>query len=400
MKRFSPVAISGVGCLTALGHDLDQCMEAMFRGERNCGPPTRLSNPVSLDYPVFEVSPDFSSAQDREGSSGVRSVQLALTAVEEALRDARLSGPELQNRRVGICLGATVTGSLKHEGIPEAQGADKPEYLTPEQRFLLTSPVLGIANQYRASGPLQTIVTACSAGSDAIGLAAQWIQSGMCDLVLTGGVEELYEITYNGFVSLMNCDTRPCRPFDASRNGLNLGEGAGLLVLESEQALGQRGGRAKAFVWGYGNSSDAYHLTSPSPEGQGLRGAILEALEVSGVGPERIGFINAHGTGTLDNDALEASMFREIFPETPFFSTKGYTGHTLAAAGGIEAAFTVSCLERHHLPPSGGFSDPDPKLPASPIQSSLEVRADFALSQTLAFGGINSVLVLGREKEA
>jgi 3-oxoacyl-[acyl-carrier-protein] synthase-1/3-oxoacyl-[acyl-carrier-protein] synthase II len=400
MKRFSPVAISGVGCLTALGPDLAQCMEAMFRGERNCGRPTRLKNPVSLDYPVFEVSPDFFPAKDHNVASRVRSVQLALTAVEEALNDAQLSSSELQNQKVGICLGATVTGSLKDEGIPNIQLAEKPEYLTPEQRFLLTSPVLGIANQYHASGPLQTIVTACSAGSDAIGLAAQWIQSGICDLVLTGGVDELYEITYNGFVSLMNCDTRPCRPFDASRNGLNLGEGAGLLVLESEQALAKRGGRPKAFVYGYGNYSDAYHLTSPSPEGQGLRNATLEALEVSGVKPEQIGFINAHGTGTLDNDFVEASLFQEIFPHTPFLSTKGYTGHTLAAAGAVEAAFTISCLERQHLPPSGGFSTPDPELPASPISTSLRVQTDFALSQTLAFGGINSVLVLGREKEA
>ena len=400
MKRFSPVAISGVGCLTALGSDLAQCMEAMFRGERNCGQPTRFRNPVSLDYPVFEVSPDFFSAQEHNGASRVRSVQLALTAAQEALSDAQLSSLDLQSIRVGICLGATVTGSLKDEGIPDAQGTKQSEYLTPEQRFFLTSPVLGIANQYHASGPLQTIVTACSAGSDAIGLAAQWIQAGICDLVLTGGVEELYEITYNGFVSLMNCDKNPCRPFDANRNGLNLGEGAGILVLESEKVLGQRGGQAKASVYGYGNYSDAYHLTSPSPEGQGLRNATLEALEMSGVKPEQIGFINAHGTGTLDNDFVEASLFQEIFPHTPFLSTKGYTGHTLAAAGAVEAAFTISCLERQHLPPSGGFSTPDPELPASPIRTSLRVQTDFALSQTLAFGGINSILVLGKEREA
>jgi 3-oxoacyl-[acyl-carrier-protein] synthase-1/3-oxoacyl-[acyl-carrier-protein] synthase II len=375
-------------------------MEAMYRGVVNCGQPTGLRHPVSLEYPVFQVGPELPCAPGEGHGSRVKSVRLALAAAEEALGQAGLAPQDLEARRVGVCLGATVTGSLKEEAIPQAEGSGPSAYLTPEERFLRTSPVLKLADQYRATGPLQTIVTACSAGSDAIGLAAQWIQSGMCDLVITGGVDELYEITYNGFASLMNCDKRPCRPFDASRNGLNLGEGAGILLLESEQCLSQRGGRAKAFVSGYGNASDAYHLTSPSPEGQGLRVAIFEALEACGIDPRQIGFINAHGTGTLDNDSLEAALFREIFPETPFFSTKGYTGHTLAAAGAVEAAFTTACLESQSLPPSGGFATPDPELPASPISRPVQVRTEYALSQTLAFGGINSVLVLGRGREA
>jgi 3-oxoacyl-[acyl-carrier-protein] synthase-1/3-oxoacyl-[acyl-carrier-protein] synthase II len=214
-------------------------------------------------------------------------------------------------------------------------------------------------------------------------------------MVISGGVDELYRTTYDGFASLMNSDKEPCKPFDANRNGLNLGEGSGIVILESERSLADRRKKPRAFLWGYGSASDAFHLTSPAPNGHGLGRAIQEALEVSGLAARDIGFINAHGTGTLDNDRIEARVLHDFFPQTHYFSTKGYTGHTLGAAGALEAAFTVACLESKKVPVSAGFTKPDPDLAAAPVSEQRKISARFALSETLAFGGINSVLVVG-----
>jgi 3-oxoacyl-[acyl-carrier-protein] synthase-1/3-oxoacyl-[acyl-carrier-protein] synthase II len=148
-------------------------------------------------------------------------------------------------------------------------------------------------------------------------------------------------------------------------------------------------------VLGYGSACDAHHLTAPHPEGRGLRRAFAEALATSGVAPADVAFINAHGTATPDNDRVEGRVIRDLFPDTPFVSTKGYTGHTLGAAGAIEAAFTVACLEAGRLPRSAGFEHADPEIPGVPVAAALDIRGSVAISDSLAFGGNNAVLVLG-----
>lgn len=396
MKKAVPVPIAGLGCICALGHNLPECMDSMYDGRRNYTYASRIFSSGMHDYPVFEVDSNFFGAS-RAAAYRVRILHLALSAVKEALGDAGLDAVLLKKKNVGVCIGSNVNGSLSdREILGEGEGHETASFLSPERRFALTDPALAIAKEYQLTGPLQTVVTACSAGSDALGLATLWIQLGLCDVVISGGADELYRTTYDGFASLMNSDKQPCKPFDAKRNGLNLGEGAGILVLESANSLADRGKKPRACVWGYGSASDAYHLTSPSPDGFGLHQAIQEALDVSGLAAGDIGFINAHGTGTLDNDRIEARVLHNIFPHTPFLSTKGYTGHTLGAAGAVEAAFTVSCLERNQLPASAGFVTSDPELAASPVSRPRGLSANFAISQTLAFGGINSVLVVGK----
>jgi 3-oxoacyl-[acyl-carrier-protein] synthase-1/3-oxoacyl-[acyl-carrier-protein] synthase II len=265
--------------------------------------------------------------------------------------------------------------------------------MSPAERFLTVNPARWLARHFGLSGPHLTIVNACSAGGDAIGLAGTWIRSGRCDVVLAGGTDAFYEVTYYGFIALLNSDTDACKPFDADRNGLNLGEGAAMMVLESEAARAQRGGRARAVLAGYGTAADAYHLTAPHPESRGLRAALRDALAAAGASPADIAFINAHGTGTRENDRVESHLFHSLFPGVPFGSTKGCTGHTLGAAGAIEAAFTIASLEHGRIPGTVGFSAPDPELPAHPSGEPTAISGTTALSQTLAFGGNNSVLI-------
>jgi 3-oxoacyl-[acyl-carrier-protein] synthase-1/3-oxoacyl-[acyl-carrier-protein] synthase II len=193
-------------------------------------------------------------------------------------------------------------------------------------------------------------------------------------------------------------DDSPCKPFDKNRKGLNLGEGAGMLVLESDVSVRSRKKEARSYILGYGTASDAYHLTAPSPDGKGLKRAIVNALEESGLASEDVSFINAHGTGTPDNDEVESLVINELFSDIPFFSTKGYTGHTLGAAGGIEAVFTIGCLEQGRVPANIGFTSHDPDLPKDPTKEEMKIDCRIGVSQSLAFGGQNAVLIIGTRR--
>ena len=241
-------------------------------------------------------------------------------------------------------------------------------------------------------------MNACSSGTDAIGLGASWILAGLCDVVVAGGADELSRITYNGFISLKITDEGPCKPFDKHRKGLNLGEGAGMVVLESDRTHLERGRRPRSFLLGYGSACDAHHQTAPEPSGAGLKRAIAEALACQNVAPSSVAFVNAHGTGTPDNDRVESRALAEMLPGVPFLSTKGYTGHTLGAAGAIEAVFTAACLEQGRIPANSGFETPDPELSGNPVREAMAITGKVALSESLAFGGNNAVVLFGLEE--
>jgi len=357
-------------------------------------------------HPVFAVPDRFLPEDGPAPLSGTRAARLALKATREALADAGLDPELLCGKKVGVMIGTNVSGGVSNRSLFQQGAGEKKETgsrlrcPSPAERFLAVNPAQWIARHFDFSGPCQTIVNACSAGGDAIGLAGAWIRSGRCDMVIAGGVDAFYEVTYHGFIALMNCDIAPCKPFDANRSGLNLGEGAGILVLESDRMLARRSKSARAFVSGYGMASDAYHFTAPDPDAGGLRLAIADALISAGARPSDIAFINAHGTGTRDNDRIESLLFHDMFTGVPFGSTKGYTGHTLGASGAIEAAFTISCLERQQAPASAGFSEPDPDLPVHPVREPTPVCGASALSETLAFGGNNSVLIFTTENRS
>ncbi len=397
MNRQPPVAISGLGCICAAGGNLPGCTEALFTRPPAPAPPRAL---LGAQHPVFEVPDRFLPTIGSQHPPMVRAVRLALTAANEALADAGLTAAALRQKRVGVVIGTNVASGVSNRALQRELGGIDCSGMSPAERFLTVNPAQWLARHFGLSGPHVTIVNACSAGGDAIGLAGTWIRSGRCDVVIAGGTDAFYEVTYYGFIALLNSDTEACKPFDARRNGLNLGEGAAMLVLESEAVRASRGVKPRAFLSGYGTAADAYHLTAPHPEGGGLRVALRDALAAAGASRADIAFINAHGTGTRENDRVESLFFHDLFPGVPFGSTKGFTGHTLGAAGAIEAAFTIAALELRKIPATAGFEVPDPELPAHPSRMPTAISGTMALSQTLAFGGNNSILIFSAEPSA
>jgi len=398
MPQSTPVAITGIGCLCAAGLTLEDCMKSIFAGNRSPAPPARFSSSHPAPYPVFEIARDFSELCSAKNPDILRTSRLALAAAHQALEDAGWRREDLIGKRVGVCIGTTVGSSMNNEEFYfDYRKGGHPD-MSPIVRYLNSNPATNVEIEFDLSGPSQTIVNACSSGTDAIGVAASWIQGGICDVAIAGGEDELCLVTYNGVASLKIASDAPCRPFDRDRSGLNLGEGAALLAMESDKILRKRDKKPRAYVMGYGSACDAYHLTAPAPDGKGLKIAIQEALSLSGTNRSDIAFVNAHGTATLDNDLVESRSLKDMLPGIPFISTKGITGHTLGAAGAIEAAFTIACLEIHKIPASAGFSQPDPNLPASPERNEREFDADIAVSESLAFGGNNAVLIFGRGK--
>ncbi len=325
----------------------------------------------------------------------LRTSALGMHAAREALGDADMDQAKLDALRIGVCMGTTVGSAMNDEFFCRAYRAGEDPDMAPMERILNSNPAAVLARAFGFRGPCQTVVNACSSGTDAIGIGASWIASDICDMVLAGGADELSRMTYNGFISLKISDETRCKPFDLNRKGLNLGEGAAVLILESERSRLGRNKRARSFMLGYGSACDAYHQTAPKPDGAGLKRSITEALACCAIPTTAVTFVNAHGTGTPDNDRVESRVLTEVLPGVPFLSTKGYTGHTLGAAGAIEAVFTAACLELGRIPANIGFTTPDPDLGGTPVRETMTIRGNVALSESLAFGGNNAVVAIG-----
>ena len=389
------IVVSGLGVISAAGAGCGESLTAFESGMRTCAPVKRFQ--TAIDKPVFEVT----GRLNRWNGEGMRTLGLAATAVDEALRSANLVSvpPGL---RVGVCLGTTVASQLNdldfYRDYRETGGGDAD---VPE-RFLAGNPAAAIHREYGFSGPELTVVNACSSGTDAMGVARGWLTSGLCDVVVAGGTDELNQVPLTGFHSLGILSDEPCRPFDRNRAGLNLGEGAGVLVLEKARTARERGIQPTVTCAGYGTYADAYHLTAPRPDGSALEKAVRRAMAEAGVTPEEVAFVNVHGTATPDNDRVEGQTLERLFGSRILIcSTKGHTGHTLGAAGGIEAVFTVLALQNGWIPPTLGFEHKDDDIPLSPTRTVTCLSGRHAVSTSLAFGGNNSALVFsltdGRE---
>ena len=385
------IPITGLGCLCAAGGTVAAVSEALFAGRRH----VEYRSVRDARYPVFQLAREDAPAGYYEGRECERCGRLAVTAAREALAHAGLTDEVLATRTVGVCIGTTVGSAMNNEDFYRLFREGKMPSIEPIRRYLRTNPASMVARAFDLVGPCQTIVNACSSGSVAIGHAAAWIKAGICDMAIAGGADMLCNVIHAGFLSLLITDSEPCRPFDRRRQGLNLGEGAGVVVLESEQSVQQRGGTAQARLCGYGNACDAYHISAPEPTGRGLKRAIDVALGQAGLNYGDIDFINAHGTATPENDRVEGRLFPELFPDVPFSSTKGFTGHTLGAAGGIEAVISVLCLQRQQIVANIGFEEPDPEFAGRPAVENAAIRGRYGLSDSVAFGGNNAVLVFG-----
>ncbi len=393
IEKRNKISVSGMGLITCQGMSLEASMDQMFDTPLAPAAPTQFSTDHPLTYPVFSLPASVDDQISKKSQRLTLTARMGIAAAAQALKDAGISQDSLKGKRVGVCMGTTVGSTLNNDSFYTQYKQGKKPGLDPIVQFFSSNPAQAIAREFNIDGPIQTIVNACASGTDAIGIAAGWLKAGLCDLVIAGGTDELCKVTYNGFISLMITDDSPCKPFDAHRKGLNLGEGAGVLILEPGTKPSPLRHRKKCWISGYGSACDAYHLTAPRPDGRGLKTAIDQALYLSGLNPSNIGFINAHGTGTRDNDQVEMRVFKEKLPHTPFFSTKGYTGHTLGAAGAIEAVFTIYHLTSGMIPASRGFSQEDPKAKCSPTTSHQPVNTHAAMSQSVAFGGNNSVLI-------
>jgi 3-oxoacyl-[acyl-carrier-protein] synthase II len=398
-NRLFPVPVTGMGSLCAAGGDVSAMMETLHAGVRA----PVFSEQVQADheqrYPMFELPRSAVPDGYYEGPESRRCGLLVIEAARQAIRDAGLSAEDLRKYRVGICVGTTVGNAMNNESFYRDFLYGRFPGMESIKVYRNSNPADMLAEHLGLSCVRQCISNACSSGAVAIGEAAEWIKNDICDIALAGGSDMLCRVIYNGFISLKVADSQPCRPFDKNRQGLNLGEGAGIVVLESPAVAAGRGARSHATLCGYGNRSDAYHMSAPKPDGQGLRAAIEAAMRQAGIGTADIAFINAHGTGTSENDKCEGILFSGMFPCTPFHSTKGYTGHTLGAAGAIEAIITIEQLNRGLIAASAGFSEQDPDFKAAPVTRNTEVTGDYALSDSVAFGGNNAALIFRKGRQ-
>lgn len=398
MKK-NVVDVTGLGCICAAGNCLAEVMTALYSGTRNPKPSSRIQTGLAHAYPVFEVDSNLDDiANLKSDKPATRTTKLALKATLEALQHAQIEHKQLSRFRVGVCIGTTVGCTLNNEPFYRDFKSNKMPKCAAINGYIQNNTALYLSDYFNLSGPAATIANACSSGTDAIGLAKSWIENGLCEIAIAGGADELSRITYLGFVSLLITSKQACCPFDKNRSGLNLGEGAGIIILENSEIARSRGGKSLVEITGYGCGCDAYHPTAPHPNGIGLNYAINQVLHQSCITPKEIGFINAHGTSTPDNDRVEGKTVANIFPpNVPIVSTKSYTGHTLGAAGGLEAVFTVQGLIDQKIPATAGFVEPDPDCICVPTTQNTDVNTDFALSNSLAFGGNNSALVFRRK---
>jgi len=388
---YPKIYITGLGTISAAGETVAGSMSHLYAGKRNSQQPQNIQADLDIAYPVFEVFSQRVIANEKT----TRTSKLALIAVEEALAQARLNQKDLQGLRIGVAIGTTVGSTLNNEPFYREFKAGKKPGLQVIQKYLTNNPALFIAEKFNLNGPAATLANACSSGTDAIGLAKSWLEQDICDIAIAGGADELSRITYLGFISLLISSTQACRPFDKDRDGLNLGEGAGIVILEKENSTRQS--KKLAQLAGYGTFADAYHPTAPHPDGLGLKRALDFALKQAGIPAEKADFINAHGTSTSNNDQVEGKVIAEVFKKNiPVVSTKAYTGHTLGAAGGIEAVFTVQALLDQKLPATAGFSSIDSECTIYPTTENVDVQAEIAVSNSLAFGGNNSTLIFRR----
>jgi 3-oxoacyl-[acyl-carrier-protein] synthase-1/3-oxoacyl-[acyl-carrier-protein] synthase II len=390
MNRVEPVAVTGMGLITAAGGSLEDTLRALAR--QQCFPVFPPPFATAHTFPVFRCSMKIGEAGDFPSR---RTAALARIAAREALSAAGFSRTaEPEGLRLGVVVGTSVGASLNFFNFYRAFSAGENPSLTEIEEYLAANPASDLGGLLHCSGPVQCVTNACSSGADAIGIGAGWIRSGLCDLVLAGGTDALSYISYAGFGSLRLPSPTGCRPFDARRDGLTLGEGAAFMLLESESSRVKRGTGARAFVAGYGTATDAHRLTAPHPDGRGLAAALDQAFAQAGAGWEDIAFINAHGTATMANDAAEGVFFARHCPSVPFIGTKGATGHTLGAAGAVEAVLAAAHLAAGELPPTPAFREPDPAIGSAPVSRPTPIEGRFALSQSLAFGGNNSVLLI------
>jgi 3-oxoacyl-[acyl-carrier-protein] synthase II len=404
------VAVTGLGAVTPIGNDVRSTWRAAVAGNSGID---WIRSFDATDFPVrvaAEVT-DFDPsgvASPKEVRKLERNVLLSLGAAREAMGDAGLNG--FDPMRVGVVFGTAiggVNGILEQEDVRRERGADRvsPNFLP---NVLVDSASGQLAISLGLKGPNYAIVSACATGSHAIGEAAELIKRGDADAVLAGGAEAcMHPLILAGFTAMRGLAVededppRASRPFDATRAGFVMGEGACVLVLEELEGARARGATIYAEVLGYGASNDAHHMAQPEPEAIGVAEMMRAALRRAGVEPERVGYINAHGTSTPLGDLAETKAIKDVFGQHAYelavSSTKSMMGHTFGAAGAIEAMMCVLAVHEGVIPPTINYRHPDPDCDLDYVPNEArEASIDVALSNAMGLGGHNGCVLLGR----
>ena len=410
------VVITGLGCVSPVGNDPDTAWNNIGSGQSG------IANITHYDTSDFKIKiagevKDF-DAKDHFGTKKVRKMdrftQFAMVGAVQAIEHAGLKITDDNRDRIGIIIGTGIGGigtlSAQYDVMKERGSTRVSPFLIP---MMLPDAAAGaIAIELGLRGPNLAIVTACATGTNAVGESAAMIVRGDADVIVAGGAEAAISPIAMAGLSVMNAMStradepmRASRPFDRTRDGFVMGEGAAVLVLESKEHALARGAKILAEVSGYGTTNDAFHITSPAENGAGAASCMSIALDQAGLAPEDIGYINAHGTSTPLNDKSETAAIKTVFGEkaydTPISSTKSMTGHLLGASGALEALFCVKALSSEMLPPTINYTNRDPEcdLDYIPNEARQAIGLKHAMSNSFGFGGHNATIILSKVQE-
>ncbi|MCG8528021.1 MAG: beta-ketoacyl-ACP synthase II [Opitutales bacterium] len=407
------IFVTGMGVISALGEDIPTFWSNITAGKSSIGSVTAFDTEGFTSKVAGEIH-DFDVTQymdPKEAKRNDRYTHFALAAAKRAVEDSGVDFENTDTDRVGVLVGSGIGGMDTIEKQAKNLFDKGPRRVSA---FMIPSLISNIASgiisiEYGLKGPNFGVVSACATGSHAIGEAARIMRTGDADIMLAGGSEAtITALAFAGFCSLKAMSTEyndtpelASRPFDLNRDGFVMGEGAGVLVLETESSAKKRGAKVYAEVAGYSATNDAYHITAPTPDGYGLSLAIRNCLRQAEVTADQVGYINAHGTSTKYNDSTETGCIKSVFGDAaykvPVSSTKSMTGHLLGAAGAVEAICCIQAINEGVLPPTINYTTPDPECDLDYVPNTArEAKIDYALSNNLGFGGHNTSILFKR----
>ena len=375
----SNIVITGVGIVSPLGIGVDILWQNLLQGKTSLQIHSDLEAAGYRNTYACRVT-DFEAPPVNRGS------YMALEATKQAITEAKIQLPQ----NTGIFLGSTLGESLAYEMAAEGESINPNEYNT----YALAKT---IASAYKLSGPIQALSTACTAGNYAVGAAMASLKRGDIPVAIAGGTEPFSRIAMVGFTRSRAMATDGCKPFDANRSGMNLGEGSSIFILERIEDAIKRGATPLATVHALGLSCDAYHPTSPNPDGRGLTNAMAAAFKQSTIKADDIDWVNIHGSGTRVSDAAEALALKNIFKnQMPVLSgSKGAIGHALGAASAIELAICVKGIAMQTIPPTPGYRNQDPDIAIDCTTTPVQKKIRYVINNASAFGGLNASLLIG-----
>ena len=408
------VVVTGMGAITPVGNDVNSFWKGIKEGKCGIDYITQI-NTEKLKVKVAGEVKDFKPEDflDRKEAKRMdRYCQLALAAAKEAVEDSGLELENMNRERLGVVVGSGIGGLATIEKEVRNLVEKGPNRVSPLFIPMSISNMAAgnIAIKYGAKGMCTSVVTACATGTNAIGDSLRLLQYGMADVIIAGGAEaSVTELAIAGFTNLTalsnsNDPMTASTPFDVNRSGFVMGEGAGILILETLEHAQKRGAKIYAELVGYGSTCDAHHMTAPAPDGEGGARAMKLAIENAGIEASEMSYVNAHGTSTPLNDKYETMAIKSVLGEyaykVPVSSTKSMTGHLLGAAGAIEGVICVKALQDGFIPPTMGYTTPDPECDLDYVPNQgRKAELNYAMSNSLGFGGHNATIVFKRWTE-